>query len=138
MLPGVRLACDSYIQFVRDSSLLEAVASSLTELFAPVLMARRLEAWKYHYPWVRVEALEYFQRRIVRAGIESKHAVEFVVQHALTYEMQQRCVDALVKKADILWRLLDCLSMVPRESGLNVTKVVYDQQHDQRQNQTST
>jgi pyrroloquinoline-quinone synthase len=121
------------VQFVRDSSLLEAVASSLTELFAPVLMARRLEAWKSHYPWVRVEALEYFQRRIIRAGIESNHAVEFVMQHARTYEMQQRCVDALVKKTDILWRLLDCLSMVSRESGLNVTKAVYDQQYDWRQ-----
>ncbi len=137
VLPGVRLACDGYVQFVRDSSLLEAVASSLTELFAPMLMARRLEAWKYHYPWVRAEALDYFQRRIIRAGIESKHAVEFVVQHALTYELQERCVNALIKKADILWALLDCLSMISSESGLNVTKVVYDQQHDRRQNQTS-
>jgi pyrroloquinoline-quinone synthase len=134
VLPGVRLACDGYVQFVRDASLLEAVASSLTELFAPSLMARRVEAWKYHYPWVSEGALGYFQRRIICAGIESKHAVEFVVRHAFTYEMQERCVEALIKKADILWHLLDCLSMDAIESGLHVSKAA----HDQRQIQTSS
>ena len=136
VLPGVRLACDGYVQFVRDASLLEAVASSLTELFAPALMARRLEAWKYHYPWVRAEALEYFHRRIIRAGIDSKQAVEFVVQHALTYEMQKRCVDALVKKADILWRLLDEISITYVKSQPGV-KSSYARQHDRQQSQTS-
>ncbi|MDN5941836.1 MAG: pyrroloquinoline-quinone synthase PqqC [Nitrospira sp.] len=135
VLPGVRLACDGYVQFVRDSALLEAVASSLTELFAPTLMARRLEAWKYHYPWVRAEALEYFQRRIIRAGIDSKQAVEFVVQHALTYEMQKRCVDALIKKTDILWYLLDEISLTYVESPPGI-KATYAQQHGRRQSQT--
>lgn len=137
VLPGVRLACDGYVQFVRDASLLEAVASSLTELFAPTLMARRLEAWKHHYPWVSAESLGYFQRRIIRAGIDSKQAVEFVAQHALTYEMQEQCVGALIKKADILWRLLDCLSMAYVEPGSGVKKAAYAQQHDRRQSQTS-
>jgi pyrroloquinoline-quinone synthase len=137
VLPSVRLACDGYVQFVRDASLLEAVASSLTELFAPTLMARRLEAWKYHYPWVSSEALEYFQRRIIRAGIDSKQAVEFVVQHAFTYEMQEECVGALIKKADILWRLLDGLSIAYVESQPGVKEATYAQQHDRRPSQTS-
>ena len=137
VLPGVRFACDEYVQFVRDASLLEAVASSLTELFAPTLMARRLEAWKYHYPWVNSDALGYFQMRITRANIDSKHAVEFVVQHALTYELQERCVGALIKKADILWRLLDCLSVAYVEPASGAKKVAHDQQHERRNSQTS-
>lgn len=111
VLPGVRLVCDEYVQFVRESPLLESVASSLTELFAPTLMARRLEAWKQHYPWVGSESLAYFQLRISRARDDSEHAVEFVVRHATTYAQQERCVEALIRKAEMLWAMLDCLYM---------------------------
>jgi pyrroloquinoline-quinone synthase len=129
VLPGVRLACDGYVQFVRESSLLEAVASSLTELFAPTLMARRIEAWTHHYPWVSREALGYFQMRIARAGLDSKQAIEFVLRHAVTYELQERCLWALIKKAEILWHLLDCLYMAYVEPGLD--KVAHDPRHSQ-------
>lgn len=111
VLPGVRLACDGYVQFVRDSPLLDAVASSLTELFAPTLMARRLEAWQHHYPWVKPDALQYFQGRMSRASLDSKQGLEFVVEHATTWELQESCVRALIKKAEILWHLLDCVQM---------------------------
>lgn len=125
VLPGVRLACDEYVRFVREASLLEAVASSLTELFAPSLMARRLEAWKRHYPWVRPESLEYFQMRISRATLDSNQAVEFVVRHAITYALQERCVKALIKKADILWTMLDHLSMAYIETGSERKQVAH-------------
>ena len=115
VLPGVRLACDGYVQFVRESPLLEAVASSLTELFAPTLMARRLEAWQHHYPWVNPDALQYFQGRISRASLDSKQGLEFVVEHATTRELQESCVRALIKKAEILWHLLDCVQMALAE-----------------------
>lgn len=123
VLPGVRLACDVYVRFVRTAPLLEAVASSLTELFAPSLMARRLEAWKEHYPWVRTASLEYFQLRIARAPLDSNQAVEFVAQHANTFALQERCVKALITKADILWTMLDQLAMayVDRRSETNRT-----------------
>ncbi len=111
VLPGVRLVCDEYVQFVRESPLLDAVASSLTELFAPMLMARRLEALKQHYPWVGSESLAYFQLRIPRATVDSEYAVEFVARHATTYAQQERCVEALIKKAEMLWAMLDCISM---------------------------
>jgi len=107
VLPEVRRACDEYVQFVRDGSLLEAVASSLTELFAPALMARRIQAWTRHYPWVRPEALGYFQARVARAGLDSKQAIEFVVRHAATYDLQAQCVGALIRKTSILWKMLD-------------------------------
>ncbi|MGE0644467.1 MAG: pyrroloquinoline-quinone synthase PqqC [Nitrospira sp.] len=129
VLSGVRLACDDYVRFVRAAPLLEAVASSLTELFAPSLMTRRLEAWKHHYPWVRSESLEYFQLRIGRARLDSGQAVEFVVQHATTYALQERCVRALIKKADILWTLLDHLSMASMETGSGSTRTT-DDTHD--------
>ena len=111
VLPGVRLACDGYVQFVRERPLLEAVASSLTELFAPTLMARRLEAWTRHYPWVKTEALEYFQGRISRASLDSKQGLDYVIEHATTQDLQDRCVLALIKKAEILWHLLDCIHL---------------------------
>lgn len=117
VLPGVRLACDEYVGFVHEAPLIEAVASSLTELFAPSLMARRLEAWRRHYPWVSAESLEYFQLRIARATLDSNQAVEFVVQHATTYALQERCVRALIKKADILWTMLDHLFLAYVETG---------------------
>jgi pyrroloquinoline-quinone synthase len=111
VLPGVRLACDGYVQFVRERPLLEAVASSLTELFAPTLMARRLEAWTHHYPWVNADALKYFQGRISQASLDSKQGLEFVVEQATTQALQDDCVRALIKKAEILWHMLDCILM---------------------------
>ena len=119
VLPGVRAACDSYVTFVRESSLVEAVASSLTELFAPDLMSARLDAWERHYPWIDPTALEYFRTRVKRAAHDSDEALSFVLSHAVTHDSQMRCVAALIHKTDILWRLLDSLYAVyvisPRE-----------------------
>ena len=131
VLPGVRLVCDEYVRFVRAAPLLDAVASSLTELFAPSLMARRLEAWKQYYPWVHSESLEYFQSRIARATLDSSQAVEFVVQHATTYALQESCVRALIKKADILWALLDHLSRAYVETGAERKRSADDLRHHQ-------
>ncbi len=133
VLPGVRFACDGYVQFVRESSLLEAVASSLTELFAPTLMAQRLEAWTRHYLWVRQEALGYFQMRISQANFDAKQAVEFVVRQAVTYDMQERCVLSLIKKAEILWHMLDCLSLAYGEPEPARGDAAHEQRHSQTQ-----
>ena len=109
VLPGVRFACDAYVALVRERSLVEAVASSLTEFFAPDLLARRVLAWERHYPWVKPETLEYFRSRVPRARRDSEEAIEFVVSHATSHEAQERCVAALVRKTEILWHLLDCV-----------------------------
>lgn len=109
VLPGVRLVCDGYVQFVREAPLFEAVASSLTELFAPALMTRRLDAWTRHYPWVGSEALAYFRMRVSRADLDARQAVSFVMGEATTRERQTACIEALIKKTEILWHLLDCL-----------------------------
>jgi pyrroloquinoline-quinone synthase len=109
VLPGVRFACDAYVDLVRSRSLLEAVASSLTEFFAPEIMTKRVLAWEKHYPWVSPEMLAYFRERVTRARRDSAEAIEFAVQHATSYELQERCVAALIRKTEILWQLLDCV-----------------------------
>ena len=107
VLPAVRFACDAYMELVRGRSLLEAVASSLTEFFAPDLMSARIEAWTRHYPWVSADSLAYFRSRVPRARQDSNEAIQFVLQHATTYAAQQLAVAALIRKTEILWALLD-------------------------------
>lgn len=112
VLPGVRFACDAYVHFVRDAPLVEAVASSLTEFFAPDLMSKRVAAWEKHYPWVRASTLDYFRTRVARARRDSGEAVAWVVAHATTQASQDACLAALILKTQILWHLLDCVDGV--------------------------
>ena len=114
VLPGVRFACDAYVTLVRDATLVEAVASSLTECFAPDLMSDRIAAWERHYPWVRPEALAYFRNRVPRARRDGEEALAFVAREASTYDLQARCVAALVRKTEILWALLDAVELAGR------------------------
>ncbi len=107
VLPAVRFACDAYVTFVREHSLLEAVASSLTEFFAPDLMRTRIAAWEKHYTWVDTGMLDYFRGRPEKATRDSGEAVEFVLERATTPEAQDACVNALTTKCDILWAMLD-------------------------------
>jgi pyrroloquinoline-quinone synthase len=109
VLPGVRFACDAYVSLVEKSPLVVAVASSLTEFFAPDLMSKRIAAWEKHYPWVLPEALGYFRGRVPRARRDSEEAIAFVVEHAKTRELQDGCVAALIRKTEILWHLLDSI-----------------------------
>jgi pyrroloquinoline-quinone synthase len=110
VLPGVRYACDAYVQLVRDRSLVEAVASSLTEHFAPDIMRTRVAAWEQHYPWVDKQALAYFRSRVPRAARDAEEAIAFVTRHAATRDAQEACVAALVEKCRILWALLDAVA----------------------------
>jgi pyrroloquinoline-quinone synthase len=109
VLPGVRFACDAYVALVREATLVEAVAASLTELFAPALMSTRIAAWERHYPWVNAEGLSYFRSRLLQASYDSRQALAFVIAQAVSAEEQDRCIAALVRKTEILWHILDCL-----------------------------
>jgi pyrroloquinoline-quinone synthase len=109
VLPGVRFACDAYVRLVEHSPLVVAVASSLTEFFAPDLMSQRIAAWERHYPWVEPEALAYFRGRVPRARRDADEALAFVVRAAHTRDLQDACVAALIRKTEILWHLLDCV-----------------------------
>lgn len=109
VLPGVRFACDAYVNLVRESPLVVAVASSLTEMFAPDILTRRLEAWEQHYPWVERTALQYFRIRPPRAQRDSEEAIALVISLANTRVLQDACVQALVRKTEILWHMLDSI-----------------------------
>lgn len=111
VLPAVRFACDGYVQLVRERTLLEAVASSLTEFFSPDIMAKRIVAWEQHYPWVDPETMEYFRGRVTRAKADSREAIDYVTARATTPELQDKCVDALITKTQILWALLDAVQL---------------------------
>ncbi|HLK35191.1 MAG TPA: pyrroloquinoline-quinone synthase PqqC [Polyangiaceae bacterium] len=110
VLPAVRYACDAYVELVRSRSLVEAVASSLTEHFAPTIMRTRVAAWETHYPWVDKAALQYFRQRVPRATRDAEEAIEFVTRHATTREVQDACLRALIEKCSILWALLDAVA----------------------------
>jgi len=117
VLPGVRRACDAYVEFVESHDLLASVASSLTELFAGDIMGERIAAFEKHYPWVDADGLRYFRSRTVQAPADARYGLAFVVEHARTREDQDRCAAALERKCEILWGLLDAIEhahAVPR------------------------
>ena len=104
---AVRFAVDAYVTFARTQPWPVAVASSLTELFAPDLMAKRLEAFKTHYSWVQPWGFDYFSRRVTQARKESDYALKLTLAHCHTPALQKAAVDALVFKCEVLWAILD-------------------------------
>jgi pyrroloquinoline-quinone synthase len=109
--PGARFAVDAYVNFARDRSWIEAVASSLTELFGPEVMSKRIAAIAEHYPWIDRSGLSYFEDRIPLAKRDADSALSWVVAEATTPELQDACVDALAFKCDVLWGLLDATAL---------------------------
>jgi pyrroloquinoline-quinone synthase len=97
-----------------------AVASSLTELFAPDLMATRLAAFERFYPWIDPGGLEYFRRRLTQAGRDSEEALEIVLEHCGTAELRTGAVRALEFKCDVLWSMLDAIAQEHRQSALSI------------------
>jgi pyrroloquinoline-quinone synthase len=111
VLPGVRFAVDAYVAFARTKPWPIAVASSLTELFAPDLMKERLAAFEKFYTFIPVEGLDYFRRRLTQARKDSTHAVELTIAHCSTRELQEEAVRALSFKCDVLWTILDAIML---------------------------
>jgi pyrroloquinoline-quinone synthase len=109
ILPGVRFAVEGYVNFCRLSSWREAVASSLTEIFAPELVAKRIEVIEKHYRWVKPEGLQYFRQRLNQAPRDVDHALDLVLRSARTRDDQERAIAALNFKCDVLWSLLDAV-----------------------------
>jgi pyrroloquinoline-quinone synthase len=109
VLPPVRYAVDAYVNFARQKPWIEAVASSLTELFGPDAMRVRLAALEAHYPWIDPAGLEYFRARLVQAPRDAQHALGLVIERCLTREQQERAVAALRFKTEMLWAQLDAI-----------------------------
>jgi pyrroloquinoline-quinone synthase len=109
VLPATRFAVEAYVTFVRERSLVEAVASSLTELFAPSIHRERISGMLENYDFIDETVMSYFRRRLTQATRDADFALGYVKQHATTRAMQDLCVAAVRFKCDVLWAQLDAL-----------------------------
>jgi coenzyme PQQ biosynthesis protein C len=109
LLSGTRFAVDAYVHFVREKTLLEAVASSLTELFSPAIIGERVRGMLEGYDFITPEALAYFDKRPPQADRDAQFALDYAKRHAMTEATQQAVIAALAFKCDVLWAMLDAL-----------------------------
>lgn len=109
MLPSTRFAVDAYVRYVRDQPLLQAVAASLTELFAPAIHEERIAGLLRHYDFANAETVSYFRHRLTEAPKDVAFGLSWVLEHATTPERADMAVAALVFKTDVLWAQLDAL-----------------------------
>jgi pyrroloquinoline-quinone synthase len=107
VIPGVRFAVDAYVNFARQRPWQESVCASLTELFAPKIHQERLANWPEHYPWIDAGGLHYFRSRVQQARRDVEHGLAITLDHFNTVPLQQRALEILQFKLDILWTMLD-------------------------------
>jgi pyrroloquinoline-quinone synthase len=110
VVPAVRFAVDAYVNFARRQPWQEAVCSSLTELFAPEIHKQRLASWPEHYPWIDPEGLRYFRQRVSQARRDVEQGLAITLAHFDTLALQQRALDVLQFKLDVLWSMNDALA----------------------------
>lgn len=118
ILPAARFAVDAYVNYCRLMPWRQAVASSLTEMFAPTLLGKRIGVIEQHYTWVNREGLEYFRRRLEQAPRDAEHALGLVIQSARSREDQEKAVAALRFKCDVLWALVDAVEHAYTRQGV--------------------
>jgi pyrroloquinoline-quinone synthase len=109
VVPGVRFAVDAYVNFARHAPWQEAVCASLTEMFAPKIHKDRLANWPTHYGWIAPEGLQYFRSRISLAERDVEHGLHVTLAHFTTRAQQERALEILQFKLDILWAMLDAI-----------------------------
>ncbi|WP_333843930.1 pyrroloquinoline-quinone synthase PqqC [Pelomicrobium sp.] len=111
VLPGVRFAVDAYVNFARTRPWQEAVCASLTELFAPQIHKERLANWPQHYPWIDPAGYEYFRKRLSEARRDVAHGLEITLDYFKTRQQQERALEILQFKLDVLWTMLDAIQL---------------------------
>ena len=111
VLPGVRFAVDAYVNFARNSTWQEAACSSLTEMFAPEIHQSRLNTWPDHYEWIDDRGLVYFRKRLSEARRDVEHGLEITLDYFKTRDDQDRALSILQFKLDVLWTMLDAMTM---------------------------
>ena len=109
VLPSVRFAVDAYVNFARTAEWHEAASSSLTELFAPSIHKQRLANWPEHYPWIDDQGLTYFRNRLGQARRDVEHGLEITLDWYKTRQQQERMLDILKFKLNILWTMADAM-----------------------------
>ncbi|KIL99484.1 Coenzyme PQQ synthesis protein C [Paramagnetospirillum magnetotacticum MS-1] len=118
LLPATRYACDAYVDYVRDNSVLAAIASSLTELFAPDIHKERIAGFLQHYDFANDVTLAYFRKRLDEAPRDVRFGLAWVKENAKTVEQQQQVIHALSFKLDMLWAQLDALHLAYVTPGM--------------------
>lgn len=111
VLPGVRFAVDAYINFARRAPWQEAASSSLTEMFAPKIHQKRLDNWPELYPWIEEKGYRYFRKRLSEAHRDVEHGLDITLNYYQTRREQERALDILQFKLDVLWTMLDAMWM---------------------------
>jgi pyrroloquinoline-quinone synthase len=112
LAPASRFAVDAYVNFARRQPWQEAVASSLTELFAPHIHQQRIDTWPTQYPWVDLAGLHYFKQRLAQARRDVAHGLRFTLDHfSQTRALQERAMEILQFKLDVLWALADAIML---------------------------
>ena len=112
VLPAVRFAVDAYVNFARVKPWPVAIASSLTELFAPDLMVERLAAFQKYYIWVDGRGFDYFRSRVVQARVDSDEGLQVTLEYCNTPALQEGAIAALSFKCEVLWGILDGIQAV--------------------------
>jgi pyrroloquinoline-quinone synthase len=112
LAPAARFAVDAYVNFARRQPWQEAVASSLTELFAPHIHQQRIDTWPTQYPWVDPAGLHYFKQRLTQARRDVAHGLRFTLDYfSQTRALQERALEILQFKLDLLWALADAIML---------------------------
>jgi pyrroloquinoline-quinone synthase len=110
--PASRFAVDAYVNFARQRPWQEAVASSLTELFAPHIHQQRIDTWPEQYPWVDTAGLLYFKNRLTQARRDVAHGLKFTLEYfSQTRALQERALEILQFKLNVLWSLADAIML---------------------------
>lgn len=117
ILPATRFAVEAYVHFVRERSLLEAIASSLTEMFAPRIIGERVAGMLANYDFISRQTLAYFDKRLTQAPRDADFALDYVKRHARRPDEQEAVIRALEFKCDVLWSQLDALHYAYVEPG---------------------
>jgi len=129
VLPGVRFAVEAYVNFARQRPWQEAVCSSLTELFAPHIHKERLSTWPEHYPWIKAEGLAYFKNRITQARRDVEQGLAITLDYFDTRALQERALDILQFKLDVLWSMLDAMAF----NYLTVEQIAEAKKHERKE-----
>jgi len=116
VLPGVRFAAEAYVTFCRTRPWVDGVSASLTELFAPDIMRRRLASLPQHYPWITEDGYSYFRSRLVQAPRDSTQGLEIVTTYCRTVDEQRRAFEALRFKIEMLWVMIDTIYNAYRDA----------------------
>ncbi len=108
-LPATRFAVEAYVRYVREEPLVVAIASSLTELFAPKIHKERIAGMLENYDFIDENVMAYFKRRLTQAPRDADFALEYIKQNARNRIEQEACVEAVRFKCNVLWAQLDAL-----------------------------